>query len=267
MKKLSKVIVTSVMSVLCLMMLSMSAFAAAQGQNTTIRDYISTSDNVKSSIAGKFKIESEINEAKYGADWNYYTRTEGGTTKYYYIKASDESSAVNAINSVTSNNAANDRVTDITQGLEIQPDTDAAITAMSGFLPFLEMVLGVMTVLITIGMTIFSAFDICYIAFPVFRNKCEEAKQTGQGIMAGKQNKQTGETKLRFVSDDAQYAIVAADTTQSGKNPFIIYFTKRLISYMVLAVLLFILITGNVTVFTNLAIKLVSGIIELIGDL
>ena len=156
-------------------------------------------------------------------------------------------------------------MSDITVGLNIKADTQTASTALSGFVPILSTVLGLMVVLISIGMTVFSAFDLCYIAFPVFRNKCEDMKQSGNRM--GTKQGSNGETKLRFVSDDAQYAVIAADTTQSGKNPFVIYFSKRLLSYIILAILLFILLTGNITIFTNLALKGVSGILELIGNI
>lgn len=148
--------------------------------------------------------------------------------------------------------------------LGLQADVGTATGMLSGFMGVLRTMLGVIVVFISVGMTVFSAFDLAYIAFPVFRNKCEDAKQNG-GMMAKKSS--NGEAKLRFISDDAQYAVVAADTTQSGKNPFIIYFGKRLISYLVLAILLFILLTGRVTVFTDIAIRLVSGFINVIQSI
>ena len=148
--------------------------------------------------------------------------------------------------------------------LGLTADVTTATGMLSGFMGVLRTLLGILVVIISVGMTVFSAFDLCYIAFPVFRNKCEDAKTNG-GIMAKKGS--NGEAKLRFVSDDAQYAVVAADTTQSGKNPFVIYFGKRLISYLVLAILLFILLTGKVTVFTDIAIRLVSGLINLLQTL
>lgn len=153
---------------------------------------------------------------------------------------------------------------EVTSGFEIAADVQTAGNMMSGFMGVLRTLLGVMVVVASVGMTVFSGFDICYIAFPVFRNKCEEAKQTGTGPMASGKKTASGENKLRFVSDDAQYAVVAADTVQSGKNPFVIYFGKRLLSYIVLSILLFILLTGRITVFTDLALKLVSGILDII---
>ena len=157
-----------------------------------------------------------------------------------------------------------DKVKEATGDFNLKPDTETASTALEGFKPILSTFLGIVVVLITIGMTIFSAFDIAYIAFPVFRNKCEEAKQTGSGMMASKKQGKNGETKLRFVSDEAQYAVEAADTIESGKNPFSIYFGKRVISYVLLSIILFILLTGNINLITNIAVRIVSGILELL---
>lgn len=266
-KTVFKRVLSLLLVVTCMMVLSVTAFAAgaAAGADATISDYISNSEKISKSVSKYFEIADSVGD-KYDASYVYYTRTEGNSTKYYMIKVDSQSAAVDKINKVKDGENAADDINDITSGLEISADTDTAVTALSGFAPFISVVIGVLVVLISIGMTIFSAFDICYIAFPVFREKCEEAKQTGTGFMAGKQNKQTGETKLRFVTDDAQYAVVAADTVQSGKNPFMIYFGKRIISYIFLAILLFILLTGNITIITSLTLDIVSGILELIGN-
>ena len=45
----------------------------------------------------------------------------------------------------------------------------------------------------------------------------------------------------------------------------IIYFKNRLFTYIVLAVLLFILLTGKVTLLAQLALKIVAGILDIIG--
>ena len=201
----------------------------------------------------------------------YDTPVECPDGNTYYYASSQADAIVSAGNSLdkSASKAAEGQATvqeysDQIGDLGLQADVGTATGMLSGFMGVLRTLLGIIVVLISVGMTVFSAFDLCYIAFPVFRNKCEDAKQNG-GIMAKKGA--NGESKLRFVSDDAQYAVVAADTTQSGKNPFIIYFGKRLISYLVLAILLFILLTGKVTVFTDIAIRLVSGLINMLQSI
>ena len=82
--------------------------------------------------------------------------------------------------------------------------------------------------------------------------------------MMTRTDSKTGETKLRLVTDEAQYAIQAADTIQSGQNPLVIYFKKRFAAILILAIVLFILLTGNMNVFSQIALKLVSGIISIV---
>lgn len=193
-------------------------------------------------------------------DGNTYYYSDGDTDAILKAAEGLDNSAKKASEGQATVQEYSDQIGD----LGLQADVGTATGMLSGFMGVLRTLLGIIVVLISVGMTVFSAFDLCYIAFPVFRNKCEDAKQNG-GIMAKKGA--NGESKLRFVSDDAQYAVVAADTTQSGKNPFIIYFGKRLISYLVLAILLFILLTGKVTVFTDIAIRLVSGLINMLQSI
>lgn len=240
---------------------TMTASAATEVQTAAdVSDYISNGGNP--GTVGLIKGGSTRDDATYNN--SYSCINVDGT--YYYWASSDYANVQGKI-ATAKNNSANkiaDDVDRITGGLSIEADTNTATRSLSGFTGVVNTLLGILVVLITVGMALFSAFDLCYIAFPVFRNKCEEAKQSGQGIMASNKKTSNGETKLRFVSDDAQYAITAADTVQSGKNPFVIYFGKRLISYIVLAVLIFILLTGNIDIFTRLALKLVSGILDVI---
>lgn len=245
-------------------MLAVSAFAANAGTNSTISSYLK--GETKTSITQNFTTFTDSTEMNSKCDASYSYYLVDGT--YYAIKTSDETSVVSLIEKEQQkekDNNIDSKVSDLSSNLGIQADTQTASKMMEGIIPVINIVIGGLVILISIGMTIFSAFDLCYIAFPVFRNKCENAKQSGNGLMT-KKNKATGESSLRFVSDDAQYAVVAADTTESGKNPFIIYFGKRIISYVVLAILLFILFTGNITLFTNLAIQLVQGILDLISN-
>ena len=239
--------------------MNITAFAAegtldASAAESLVNEYITANNALPKGSSAYFTTDSN-------GLTNPHTFSINGTQ--YYISEVDLITVGKKLQRTADNNAAITTLNDVTEGMNITADVETASTMLSGFYPILSTVIGLMVILISIGMTVFSAFDLCYIAFPVFRNHCEDAKQSGGGLMA-KTNKSTGETKLRFVSDDAQYAVNAADTTQSGKNPFVIYFGKRLLSYIVLAILLFILMTGNITVFTNLALKVVNGVLELI---
>jgi len=147
---------------------------------------------------------------------------------------------------------------------EVTADTTSVLQFLEGFIPIFNMFIGLLTTLIAIGMTIFTAFDIAYIAFPVVREKCEDAKISGKGTMT-KQGK-NGQTELRWVSDDAQF-VVSECSVENGRSPWWLYFKRRIVSYIMLAIILFILLTGNIQLITNIVLNVVSGIVEVLQSL
>ena len=182
----------------------------------------------------------------------------------YIVRGKTEEGLIEAVQKSVNNAATVDDVSTITDGLNIGADTSGATALLSGFAPIISLVVGVIVVLVTMGMTLFTAFDIAYIAFPVFRNKCEEQKMNGTGYNVKKDS--NGNVSLRFVTDDAQYA-VSQGTIESGKSPWGIYFRKRIMSYVLLAIVLFILLTGNISMITNIALNIVSGIMNVLSGL
>lgn len=182
----------------------------------------------------------------------------------YIVRGKTEEGLIEAVQKSVNNAATVDDVSTITDGLNIGADTSGATALLSGFAPIISLVIGVITVLVTMGMTLFTAFDIAYIAFPVFRNKCEEQKMNGTGYNVKKDS--NGNVSLRFVTDDAQYA-VSEGTIENGKSPWGIYFRKRIMSYILLAIVLFILLTGNISMITNIALNIVSGIMNVLSGL
>ena len=182
----------------------------------------------------------------------------------YIVRGKTEEGLIEAVQKSVNNAATVDDVSTITDGLNIGADTTGATALLSGFAPIISLVVGVIVVLVTMGMTLFTAFDIAYIAFPVFRNKCEEQKMNGTGYKVKKDS--SGNVSLRFVSDDAQYA-VSEGTIENGKSPWGIYFRKRIMSYVLLAIVLFILLTGNISMITNIALNIVSGIMNVLSGL
>ena len=182
----------------------------------------------------------------------------------YIVRGKTEEGLIEAVQKSVNNAATVDDVSTITDGLNIGADTAGATALLSGFAPIISLVVGVIVVLVTMGMTLFTAFDIAYIAFPVFRNKCEEQKMNGTGYNVKKDS--NGNVSLRFVTDDAQYA-VSEGTIENGKSPWGIYFRKRIMSYVLLAIVLFILLTGNISLIINIALNIVSGIMNVLSGL
>ena len=190
--------------------------------------------------------------------------SDGSSYTLYLINGKTREQAEEQMASALKNAATVDDVSNITDGLKIGADTAGATALLSGFAPIISLVVGVIVVLVTMGMTLFTAFDIAYIAFPVFRNKCEEQKMNGTGYNVKKDS--NGNVSLRFVTDDAQYA-VSEGTIENGKSPWGIYFRKRIMSYVLLAIVLFILLTGNISLITNIALNIVSGIMNVLSGL
>lgn len=193
----------------------------------------------------------------------YYVKTE-----YIDVNNADPAKKFDKfwrqVNSKMDSEKVRDDTIGITEGLEIEANTGAAMETLEGFVPYVNILLGIVVVLITLGLAVFTSFDVCYIVFPIFRNKCEDAKVSGQGPMVKKSA--NGGTQLRFVSDEAQYAVNEC-TIESGKNPLTAYFAKRVWAYIIVSIILFILLTGNITIITNLALKVVSYIMDVISTL
>lgn len=237
---------------------TLTAYAASDTISADSSEYLTEhgpggSNDWPSSVSGYFQ---PAGNATSNGEYNYITL---GGAMYAYKKA-DAPTIDARISAVTTSSTATSRVTDVTDGLGISADTGTATVLLSGFTPLISTFLGIMVVAITLFMTVFTAFDVAYIAFPVLRGKMEASRDSG-GAMAKTNN--DGSVSLRFVTDEAQYAVKQA-TVENGKNALAIYFGKRCISYIALAIVLFILLTGNISLITNLALKVVDGVLRLI---
>lgn len=191
-----------------------------------------------------------------------------GGDEYYLVNGKSSDDLYNYVSMKVKSNNVTDKTQDITSGgsggIKIEANTGEASNMLSGFVPVVNIILGVVTVGITLGLALYTAFDICYIVFPVFRNKCEDDKVNGNGRMVKTSN--NGETKLRWVSDEAQY-VVRNCSIESGKSPLSSYLTKRIGAYVGVTIVLFILLTGNISIITNIVLKFVSGIVDVLQGL
>lgn len=186
---------------------------------------------------------------------------KNGSTAYVSYPTDDKTKIVNMINNQNSYNAAQSRVNNLETELGLQADTAGASEALSGITPFISLIAGFIVILLTAFMLVFTAIDCVYIAYPVFRNKCEDAKASGNKLMT--KTGSDGESKLRWVTDDAQAAIETC-TIDSGKNKWAFYLKKRIISYIMLGIVIFMFFTGNITLLIEVAIKAVSGLMNVL---
>ncbi len=157
------------------------------------------------------------------------------------------------------------KINEIQNDIGIGADIEAGTESISGLIPIVNWLLGIATVGITLLLAIVTALDIVYIAFPVFQERANDA--ASQNPNWGKPDPKNGGTRPIFVSSEAMYAVKAAAADMNGKNPLTIYFGKRVFAYIMVSVVLFILLTGNINIITNLALNVVSSIMNIIANL
>lgn len=152
-----------------------------------------------------------------------------------------------------------------TQGLlnqaNVNPDTGAAMGLLSGIMPALNVVLGLMVVVISIGMSVFSALDIIYLAFPAFRSMVDNSVERGD--KGTTRTTKDGTVTSRWVTQDAILAAKDAEKTQG--SPWGSYFKRRILAYVFLAAILFILLTGNIFSITTLVTNALQGLFNSLG--
>lgn len=235
-----------------------TAYAGVDGREISNAFEQNGVNSIPPSISGKV---SDTQTSEYSRSFNY--KDASGQNKTVWYKPADAESIRDAV-VAQGTSAKNDaEVKDALATYNLKADTAGAHSALSGFMDPLSKFLGVITYCITIGMVLFTAFDLAYIAFPVFRGKMDEAKSNGTAGLT-RQGK-GGETKLNLITEDAQYAMTTADTATTGANPYIIYGKKRIISFVVLSILIFILVTGRINIFAELGIKLADGLLKMIS--
>lgn len=142
----------------------------------------------------------------------------------------------------------------------VSPDTGTAMGLLSGIMPAINVLLGLMVVVISIGMTVFSALDIIYLAFPAFKSAVDNSiEQGGKGTKTNKD----GTVSSRWVTQDA--ILAAKDAEQTQGSPWGPYFKRRVLAYVFLAIILFILLTGNIFSITTLVTNALQGLFNSLG--
>lgn len=262
MKSKFKHLVVLLSVALLLLSNSVTVFAQVIDQGGSLSGDVQT--YIEENINGKGwnRISGYFNTDSSKGDASVTVVKDGTQTTYYYYKK-DASKIHDKVESANSTTNSTEQLNDITGGLNIGADTETATEILGGITPAISILIGILVIGITLGMTIFTALDICYIVFPVLRNKMEDSKNSG-GAMAKKNN--DGSTSMRFITDEAQFAVQQV-ATDPGSNAMMTYFGKRVFSYIILAILLFLLLTGNITLITDLALKAVSGLLQVIQQI
>ena len=114
--------------------------------------------------------------------------------------------------------------------------------------------LGGLTIAILTLVGVFTAIDIFYLVVPPLHTALEE------GAAAKGQTDKNGNPKPRLVSKDACDAY--NEGTENQKNVILTYLKKRIVAYIAVAVVVFLLLTGQMSAIITTVLKLISGVLE-----
>lgn len=153
----------------------------------------------------------------------------------------------------TSDEAANLMIPVIFEGSEAD-----LFTAFKFFQPFagpLGVVLGVGVIIIVVLLMASTVFDLVYIGVPVMRN-----------YLTTKQEEKTGNAMAKpwGITNDAFSAINETEATLQNsdgkyKNAYVTYFKRRAFTYIILAICILYLMSGEIVGIISWLLNLVSG--------
>lgn len=243
---------------LVLMMTIATTVMAFAATSSDIQDYASKYDSTSEEIGHLSKYFADSASAT-----TFVITTKDGVV--YHMEEADVDAAVKRLDAFKQVTDTPGVFSDMPDVFNWTPDWITAAVILGPLQGFVATLVGIAVIGITLLMTLNTAFDIAYIAFPVIRNKMIDSKNSG-GAMAHKNA--DGSTSLRIVTDEAQFAVEQVTNGQGkGGNAMSIYFKKRIVSYIILSIMLFILLTGNISLITNLAVKAVSGLLSVLTDI
>jgi len=147
-------------------------------------------------------------------------------------------------------------IQEITRVFNIKADVTGANAALAGFKPMIELICGLLFWIVITFLGVFTAFDVCYLVFPVAKGKMDSAGQSG-GRITSSESKATGESKFRFVTDDALLAY--EESAKNGQNGLILYLKKRVWTYVACSIVVYMLGSGNMALIIEAVLKLCSG--------
>lgn len=256
---LFKVLTAGLLTVILMAGLTFTAYAEGEYE-----DYLKSGSNF-SEPAGESVVKDFLNSGLATDSQKDAVRkklvTKNGEVADGTSNATDESitEAGRLVAGYANKQVLKNKVSGVYTDFNIEANTAAAAVALSGVKDVVRVIVGLICYAIVIFISLFTATDVCYITMPVFQNKCEEMKESGNSF-AVKTDK-NGESRVRWITNEAVYAVRSC-ALETGKNPLGMYLRKRIWAYVMLAIVLYILFTGNITLIVNIALNFVSGIME-----
>lgn len=128
---------------------------------------------------------------------------------------------------------------------------DSLIIAQSTIYDIVGFVLGLLAFFISIGMFLITALDVCYITIPIFQDKVRSQRWDG-----------SRGSKVRFISKDAVEAVELAYTIDNG-SAIGSYLKKRVKTYIICGVILYIILIGSntlVPIIANIVLSILRAL-------
>lgn len=155
---------------------------------------------------------------------------------------------------------ATDKIDAISSELGIEADTKKGAELISLELrELISQIIGGITIAILTAVGLFTAIDVLFLEVPPLHTALEE------NAAAKGQTDKNGNPKPRFVSKDAVNAY--NEGNDNGKNVIITYLKKRVVAYIAVAVVVFLLLTGQLSAIINVVLKLISGVVNAVTNI
>lgn len=137
---------------------------------------------------------------------------------------------------------------------DLGADMATAYKWVAPVLSTLRIILGVLAIAVLLVLVLSTVLDCCYIGLPIARDMANKGNGSTEG---------TGNKKPFLISYDAFKTINETEAQMQGndyKNPFGVYFKRRVVTYIILALCLFYLVAGEMSGLISWLLSLVSGI-------
>lgn len=145
-----------------------------------------------------------------------------------------------------------DAINQIVDGMNVKADVTKATQSLNGLTEIVNTVIGVLAVFILTLIGILTAVDILYLEVPALHNSMDT-----KAMDKGQTNK-SGGVKPKIVSEDASQAY--SEAMENGKNPMLIYLKKRVVAYIAVAIVLYMLLSGNLALIVKVVLKALNGV-------
>lgn len=260
-KILKKAVALALAGIMAISVLGISAFA-----DDTVPTIVTLQSAADKELAKTLAAEDSGNLCSGGC----FTITAGGeikcNAKYDELTAEEKiSHRQQALNKLGSAGFSSAGLKLIENGFKGKGATDAELltslfantkadlfTAMKWFSPFqgtVGLILGIGVIFIILLLIASTTFDLVYIGLPMARN-----------VMDGKADQQ-GKERPFGVSTDAVRVVNENESDKgSGGNMYVAYFKKRVITYIILAICILYLVSGQLSNVIGWLLGQVSGI-------